>query len=100
MVLRRVPRRAGNVLPSYEVAYRDGATLLIPEAACTPAPEDELNVKLSVKGLREMVSLLEARDEQVDEPDQAGGGLGNVSAGAAPTRHRRSRRGAGGGSAL
>ena len=91
--------RSGSVPPSFEVAYRDGATLLIPEAACMSAPEGESNVKLSVEGLREVVSLAEAIDAHADDPDRSRGGLGDALAGPAPTRPRGSGRGSGTGDA-
>ena len=74
--------------PSFEVAHADGATLLIPETACAAAPGDESNVKLSVEGLRDLISLAETFDAPRDDPDRAGGGLGDAPAGSAPA-HRR-----------
>jgi hypothetical protein len=91
-VLRRVPIRSGNTQPAFEVVHAHGATLLIPEAACMAASEDESNVKLSVEGLRELISLVETFDGRRDDPDPAGGGLVDASAGAAPTRRRGARR--------
>ena len=96
VVLRRLARRSGNVPPSFEVAYRDGATLLIPEAACTVTSEDESNLKLSVEGLREMVSLLEAPDEHAD---RSRGAVGDAAAGPAPAHRGGARRGSGTGDA-
>ena len=37
-------------------------TLLISEAACEPRPAGESNVKLSVEGLRELISLAGSLD--------------------------------------
>ena len=94
VVLRRLTRRAGNVLPSFEVEHRDGSTLLIPEVATEPSSAGETDVKLSVEGLRELVSLAEVLDEHADRPGRS---LGDAAAGAAPTHRRGRRRGPGGG---
>jgi hypothetical protein len=94
-----VPVRSGNVQPSFEVVHIHGATLLIPEAACMTATEDESNVKLSVEGLRDLISLVETFDAPQDDPDPAGGGLVDAPAGSAPTRRCAARRDPGRGDA-
>jgi hypothetical protein len=93
-VLRRLARRAGNVLPSFEVEHRDGSTLLIPEAATEPSSARETDVKLSVEGLRELVSLAEVLDEYADRLGRA---VGHAPTGSSPTHRRERRRGPGGG---
>ena len=95
VVLRRLARRAGNVLPSFEVEHRGGGTLLIPEAACEPPLTGESDVKLSVEGLRELISLAGSLDAHAD---QSRGAVGHASAGAAAAGCGGHRRDLGGGS--
>ena len=78
--------------PSFEVVHVHGATLLIPEAACMAASEHESNVKLSVEGLRDLISLVETFDAPGDDPDSAGGSLVDAPVHSAPTRRRGARR--------
>lgn len=92
-VLRRVSRRAGNVLPSFEVGHVGGTTLLISQAACKPRPVGESHVKLSVAGLRELVSLAGSLDTHADRP---GRGMGHTPDGPAAADRRGRRRGSGG----
>jgi len=92
-VVRLLPGR-GGVGPSYEVEHRSGCTLLVPVAATECQQVVETRTKLSVDGVRELVSLTEQRDEHADRPRRSVGGAsgGNEAAG-----RRRGCRGAGGG---
>ena len=92
-VVRLLPGR-GGVGPSYEVEHRSGCTLLVPVAATECRQVVETRTKLSVDGVRELVSLTEQRDEHADRPRRSVGGAsgGNEAAG-----RRRGCRGASGG---
>jgi hypothetical protein len=90
MVLRS---RVGNGSPSFEVEHVGQSTLLIAAAACEPRPAEASCVKLSVEGLRELVSLTESLDAHAN---QSGRPVGHASAGPAPAHCRRGRRSSGG----
>lgn len=95
-VLRRWAHQPGKGIPVFEVIYRDGVTLLIAEAACLPRSGNESNIKLSVEGLREMVSLVEAPDEHADRPRSS---MGDDVAGVATPHRGGTRRNSGRGDA-
>lgn len=92
-VLRLLARRGSGLPPCFEVEHRDGCTLLIPVRVTEPVGTRENRTKLSVEGLRELISLAEQLEEHADRPGTCVGGTsgGNASAG-----HRGCRRGSGG----
>jgi hypothetical protein len=92
-VVRLLPGR-GGVGPSYEVEHRSGCTLLVPVAATECREVVENRTKLSVDGLRELISLTEQRDEHADRPRRS---MGRASGGNEAAGRRRGCRGAGGG---
>jgi hypothetical protein len=92
-VICRTSHRGGNSLPSYEVEYRNGVSLLV------PVDVTDLNVirpnqtKLSIEALRELIEAAECL-----EPDErrSKGSLGDPAAGSSASDRRRRRRSSGG----
>lgn len=93
-VIRRSVHRGGGFPLSYEVEYRDGASLLIPVAATEPRMSMENRTKLSVEALHDLTSLVEQLEHDADRSKRPLGHAVNDTA--APNR-QRGRRGAGGG---
>ena len=92
-VVRRAVHQGGNFLPSYEVEYRHGTSLLVPVSATEPDVIGSTPTKLSIEALRELIEAAECleRDEHGSERS-----LGGAAAGSSASDHRRRRRGSGG----
>lgn len=93
-VIRQSVHRGGGFPVSYEVEYRDGASLLIPVAATEPQISTENRTKLSLEALHDLTSLVEQLEHHAD---RSGRPLGHASSGIAAPNRRRGRRSAGGG---
>ena len=92
-VIRRTSGRGGNFLPSYEVEYRDGVTLLVPVSATEPPVPSAALTKLSMEALRDLLDVVECQDHERG----ARRPLDDAAADPATTDRRRHRRGSGGG---
>jgi hypothetical protein len=93
-VIRRSVHRGGGFPLSYEVEYRDGASLLIPVAATEPRKSIENRTKLSVEALHDLTSLVEQFEHDADRSERP---LDHADNGTAAPNRQRGRRGAGGG---
>jgi len=93
-VIRRSVHRGGGFPLSYEVEYRDGASLLIPVAATEPRMSMENRTKLSVEALHDLTSLVEQLEHDADRSERP---LGHAANGTAAPNRQRGRRSAGGG---
>jgi hypothetical protein len=93
-VIRRSVHRGGGFPLSYEVEYRDGASLLIPVAATEPRTSMENRTKLSVEALHDLTSLVEQLEHDANRSERA---LGHAAKGNAAPNPQRGRRSAGGG---
>jgi hypothetical protein len=93
-VIRRSVHRGGGFPLSYEVEYRDGASLLIPVAATEPRKSMENRTKLSVEALHDLTSLVEQLEHDADRSERP---LGHAVNGTAAPNRQRGRRSAGGG---
>jgi hypothetical protein len=87
-VICRSTHRGGNFLPSYEVEFRNGSSLLISIAATEW--EDSLNnrTKLSIDALQDLVVVMECFDSDEGKSKR----FVDDTAGAAATPDRRGRR--------
>src|SRR3954463_270501 len=94
-VLRRSTYRAGNSLPSYEVEYRNGSSLLIPAAATEwhDSPNDQL--KLCIEALRDLVHAVDCLDSHDEHKSKRS--LDDTVAGSEAASGRPPRRCPGGG---
>lgn len=95
-VIRSSVHLGGGLPLSYEVEYRDGASLLIPVAATEPRTSMENRTKLSVEALHDLTSLVEQLEHDADRSKRA---LGHAANGTAAPNPQRGRRSAGGGKA-
>lgn len=93
-VIRRSVHRGGGFPISYEVEYKNGASLLIPVVATEEHNQTTCRTKLSVEALYDLIAVAEQVE---DHADKAGRPLGDTAAGIAASNRRRGRRGAGGG---
>jgi hypothetical protein len=93
-VIRHSVHRGGGFPISYEVEYRDGASLLIPVAATEPQISSENRTKLSVEALHELTSLVEQLEHHADRSERP---LDHAANGTAAPNRQRGRRSAGGG---
>ena len=93
-VIRRSVHRSGSFPISYEVEYKNGASLLIPVVATGKYDQNEYRTKLSVEALYDLIAVAEQVE---DYADKAGRPLGDTAAGTAAPNRRRGRRGTGGG---
>jgi hypothetical protein len=93
-VIRRSVHRGGGFPLSYEVEYRDGASLLIPVAATEPRTSMENRTKLSVEALHDLTSLVEQLEHDANRSERA---LGHAAKGTAAPNPQRGRRSASGG---
>ncbi|MBP1290434.1 MULTISPECIES: hypothetical protein [Bradyrhizobium] len=93
-VIRRSVHRGGGFPLSYEVEYRDGASLLIPVVATEPQMSMENRTKLSVEALHDLISLVEQLEHDADRSERP---LGHAVNGTAAPNRQRGRRSAGGG---
>jgi hypothetical protein len=93
-VIRRSVHRGGGFPLSYEVEYRDGASLLIPVAATEPRKSIENRTKLSVEALHDLTSLVEQFEHDANRSERP---LDHADNGTAAPNRQRGRRGAGGG---
>ncbi|WP_229180263.1 MULTISPECIES: Y4bD/Y4pK family protein, partial [Bradyrhizobium] len=93
-VIRRSVHRGGGFPLSYEVEYRDGASLLIPVAAIEPQMSMENRTKLSVEALHDLTSLVEQLEHDANRSEKP---LGHAVNGTAAPNRQRGRRSAGGG---
>jgi hypothetical protein len=85
--------RPGGGLPlSYEVEYRDGASLLVPVAATEPQVSQENRTKLCVEALDDLTLAVEQCDADRSERP-----VGNAAGHPAAPDRRRGRRNTGGG---
>ena len=93
-VIRRSVHRGGGFPISYEVEYRDKASLLIPVAATEPQNRAENRTKLSVEALHDLTSLVEQFEHHADQSERP---LDDAASGTAAPNRRRGRRSSGGG---
>jgi hypothetical protein len=93
-VIRRSVRCAGGLPVSYEVEYRDGASLLVPVAVTEPQMSIEHQTKLSVEALHDLTSLVGQFEHDADRSERP---LGHADNSITAPNHRRGRRSAGGG---
>jgi hypothetical protein len=93
-IIRRSVHRGGGFPVSYEVEYRNGASLLVPVAATEPLERMENRTKLSLEALHDLTSLVEQLEHHADRSE---GPLGRATNGTAAPNRRRGRRSAGGG---
>jgi len=92
-VVRRTSHRGGNFLPSYEVEFRDGVTLLIPVIATHCATQSPDTTKLSVDSLLDLLNVVESYNH---EPGTRSS-LDDAAADPSTTDRRRYCRSSGGG---
>jgi hypothetical protein len=92
-VICRSSHRGGYPLPSYEVEYRNGVSLLVPVAVTDPNVIRTNQTKLSIDALRELIVAAECL-----EPDEHGSkrSLGDAAASSSASDRRRRRRSSGG----
>ena len=69
-VIRQSVHRGGGFPVSYEVEYRNGASLLVPIASTEPQPPNENRTKLSVEALRDLTSLVEQHEHDADRAER------------------------------
>ena len=93
-VIRRSVHRGGGFPLSYEVEYRDGASLLVPVAATKPQMSMENRTKLSIEALQDLTSLVGQLEHNADRSE---GPLDDAANGTAAPNRRRGRRSSGGG---
>jgi hypothetical protein len=93
-IIRQSVHRGGGFPVSYEVEYRDGASLLVPVAATEPQPPNENRTKLSVEALHDLTSLVEQHAHDAYRAERP---VGDATGGAAAPDPRRGRRSSGGG---
>jgi len=93
-VIRRSVHRGGGFPISYEVEYKNGASLLIPVVATEEHNQTDCRTKLSVEALYDLIAVAEQVE---DHADKAGRPLDDTAAGIAAPNRRRGRRGACGG---
>jgi hypothetical protein len=88
-VIGRLPYRGGNFLPSYEVEYRHGVTLLVSVAATERPAGPVASTKLSIEALSELLNVVDffCNDELRTQIS-----LVDTVAGVKTTGRRRSRR--------
>jgi hypothetical protein len=92
-VIRRSVHRGGGFPISFEVEYKNGASLLIPVVTTEEHNQDMKRTKLSVEALFDLIAVAEQVE---DHADKAGRPLGDTAAGIAAPNRRRGRRRAGG----
>ena len=92
-VVGRTSHRGGNFLPSYEVEYRDGVTLLVPVAATEHPASSAAFTKLSVDALQDLLNMVDCSDHEHGTRSS----LDDAAADLTTTDRRRYRRGSGGG---
>ena len=92
-VIRRSPRRSGNFLPSYEVEYRNGITLLVPVATTQQSASLDFATKLSMDALHDPLNMVNF----IDHEHGARKPLDDNATDATATDRRRYRRSSGGG---
>ena len=80
-------------MPSYEVEYRDGVTLLVPVTATEPPVPSAALTKLSMDALRDLLNVVGFNDHERGALKS----LDDAAADPATTDRRRHRRGSGGG---
>jgi hypothetical protein len=93
-VIRRSVHRGGGFPISYEVEYKNGASLLIPVVETEEYNQDEYRTKLSVEALYDLIAVAEQVE---DHANKAGRPLGDTAAGLEAPNRRRGRRSASGG---
>ncbi len=93
-VMGRLPFRGGNFLPSYEVEYRQGVTLLVPVAATECHTLPDTLTKLSIEALLDLLNVVDCRDH---DEHRTRSSLVDPAADASTTDRRRSCRSSGGG---
>lgn len=93
-IIRRSVHRGGGFPVSYEVEYRDGASLLVPVAATEPLERMENRTKLSLEALHDLTSLVEQIEHHADRSERP---LGHAASATAAPNRRRGRRSVGGG---
>lgn len=92
-VIRRTSCRGGKFLPSYEVEYRDGVTLLVPVTATEPPVLSAALTKLSMEALQDLLDVVGFMDHERGTRRS----LDDAAADPATTDRRRHRCGSGGG---
>jgi len=75
-VIRRTASRGGNFLPSYEVEYLNGGTLLVPVDATQPNISGPNQTKLSIEALHELVVAVECLEQDEHRAKESLGGAG------------------------
>lgn len=80
-------------MPSYEVEYRDGVTLLVPVAATEHPASSVAFTKLSMDALRELLNVVDYSDHEHGTRSS----LDDAAADPTTTDRQRDRRGSGGG---
>ena len=93
-VIRRSTHRGGNFPPSYEVEYCSGSSLLIPIAVTEWLGSTNDQLKLSIDGLLDLISVIDCLDSHEYEPKRS---LDYSAARPAASDRRRRRRSLGGG---
>ena len=92
-VVRRTSHRGGNFLPSYEVEFRDGVTLLIPVIATDSAALSPDPTKLSMDALLDLLNVVDCYDHDPGTRSS----LDDAAADPSTTDRRRHCRSSGGG---
>ncbi len=70
-VIRRSTHRGGNFPPSYEVEYCSGSSLLIPIAVTEWLGSTNDQLKLSIDGLLDLISVIDCLDSHEYEPKRS-----------------------------
>src|SRR5260370_27359223 len=89
----RSAHRGGNFLPSYEVEYRNGVSLLVPVSVTDPYVIRPNQTKLSIEALHDLIVAAECLECDEHRSKRS---LGGAAAGSSASDRRRARRSPGG----